>query len=69
MVVVKTDADLLEIVAALGPRCRLANPLDRRHQKCYENSDDGDDNQELDERESIAATHPALLIIQSITKV
>ena len=54
-VVVHGQAQLLEIVLALGPPGRLAGRLHGRQQKCDENGDDGDDDQQLDQCEASRA--------------
>jgi len=51
------DADLFEVIRALGPRRRFANPLDCRQQEPDQNRDDGDDDQQFDERETGAGSH------------
>ena len=45
VVVVHGDADLLEVVDALGPPRGLARRLDRRQQQRDQHGDDGDDDQ------------------------
>ena len=50
MVVVQGEADLLEVIRALGAASRLASCLHRGQQKSDEDGDDRDDHQELDER-------------------
>ncbi len=57
VVVVHVDgqADLLEIVAAAGPRRRLADLLHGGHEQGDQDGDDGDDHQQLDEREAVPA--------------
>src|SRR5262249_24646004 len=56
LVVVKGEADLLEIVHALSPPGCLPCRLDRREEECDEGPDDGDDDQELDEGEAARTT-------------
>src|SRR5262249_44729402 len=58
LVVVEGEADLLEVVHALGTPGRFPGRLDRREQKCDEDGDDGDDDQKLDEREAAGADTP-----------
>ena len=54
VVVVQGDADLLEVVGALGPAGRLAGRLDGRQQQGDQHADDGDDHQQLDQGEATA---------------
>src|SRR5262249_19523407 len=49
--------NLLEIVGALNPRRRRANLLHGRNQERDENSDDGNDDQQLDQREPRSSSH------------
>jgi hypothetical protein len=48
---VQRQADLLQVVLALGTRRGLADLLDRGEQQADEDGDDRDDHQQLDERE------------------
>ena len=64
--VVNRQADVLEIVAALGAAGRLARRLNRRQQQGHQDADDRDHDQEFDQREirsgkSIASSCSALL--------
>src|SRR5262249_9064476 len=52
LVVVKCQRDLLEVVLALHPRRRFAHLLDGRQQHTDEYSNDGDDHQQLNQREA-----------------
>ena len=52
MVVVKRQAHLLEIIAALHPPGSLPRRLDRRQQKGNQDADDRDYDQELDQGKS-----------------
>jgi len=52
---VKSDAELLEVVAALRPPCGLAGTLHRWQQEGDEQADDGDDRQKFDQRETATA--------------
>ena len=45
----ESEADLLEIVDALGAPGRLSGRLYSGHDQPHENADDGDDDQQLDE--------------------
>jgi len=49
MEIVESEGDLLEVVGALRPRRRLANPLHRRHEQGDQDGDDRDHHQEFDE--------------------
>ena len=51
MVVVQGDADLLQVVRALGAAGRLAGGLDGGQEQGDQHGDDGDDDQKLDQRE------------------
>ena len=46
------QADLLEIVLALGAAGRFAGGLDRWQQERYQDANDRDDNQQFDERKA-----------------
>jgi hypothetical protein len=48
--------DLLEVVGALDPVGRLPDFLDGGEQQSDQNADDGDDDQQLDERERRATS-------------
>jgi hypothetical protein len=48
------QADLLQIVAALGPSSRFACRVNRRNQQGDQDADDPDDYQKLNERESVS---------------
>jgi len=53
------DGELLEVVAALRPCGGFAHLLDGGQQEADEHGDDGDDHQQLDQRERHATTwHP-----------
>src|SRR5436305_1315307 len=54
--VVHGQADLLEVVGALEARGRLAHLLDGGEQEADQHGDDGDDDQQLDQREGASAT-------------
>src|SRR5437762_3323790 len=54
VIVVQADAELLEVVAALRPPGRLASGLHRRQEQGDQNADDGNDDEQLDEREAAA---------------
>ena len=51
VIVVHRQAELLEVVHALGPPGRLAGGLDGRQEQGDQDRDDRDDDQELDQRE------------------
>jgi len=51
-VIVHGQADLLEVVGALGPSRGFASRLDRGQQEGDEDSDNGDDDEQLDEGEA-----------------
>jgi hypothetical protein len=46
------QAELLEIVRTLCPPRRFAGGLHGRQQESHQNTDDGNDNQQFDQRES-----------------
>ena len=48
----QAEAELLQVVDALGPPGRLASRLDRRQQQRDQHRDDRDDHQQLDQGES-----------------
>ena len=52
LVVMQAQAELLEVVDALGPTGGLAGGLDGGEEQADEDGDDGDDDQQLDEREA-----------------
>src|SRR2546421_30440 len=54
MVVVEGQADLLQVVLALGAGGRLAHLLDGGQEQADEDGDDGDHHQQLDQREPAA---------------
>jgi hypothetical protein len=54
-VVVKSYANLLEIVSTLHPIGCLADFLHRRNQQANQNSNDGNNYQQLDKSEGISA--------------
>jgi hypothetical protein len=47
-----SQPELLEIISATHSSRGLSSRLNRRQQECNQNTDDGDDNQQFDERES-----------------
>src|SRR4051812_19416776 len=51
MKIQSSQTNLLEIVRALGTPSRFTRRLDRWQQQCYENSNDGDNDEQLNERE------------------
>src|SRR5262249_43958207 len=51
VIMVQRQADLFEVVGALGPAGGLASLLDGRHEQPDEDGNDGDDHQQLDQRE------------------
>ena len=53
--VVHPEAELLEVVGALGAAGRLAGRLDRGQEQADQDRDDRDDDQQLDQREAPAA--------------
>src|SRR5262249_50231148 len=52
------DAQLLEVVLAGGGRGRLTHLLDGRQQQADQHGDDGDDDEQLDQRERRPTTVP-----------
>ncbi len=56
VIVVDSQADLFEIVAALHPPRRFARRLNGRQQKSHEDADDGDHHEQLDQRETSPIT-------------
>ena len=54
VVIVQRQAELVEVVGALGPVGRLAHLLNRGEQQRDQHRDDGDDHQQLNERESLS---------------
>ena len=52
------QADLLEVIGALGPPGRLPRRLDRRQQQGNQDADDGDHHQKLDQRKAFPKKHP-----------
>ena len=48
----QAEAKLLQVVGALGPPGGLAGGLHRRQQQRNQNRNDGDDHQQLDQREA-----------------
>src|SRR5262249_46346026 len=51
------EADLVQVVATAYPVRSRAYLLDRRHQQADEDSNDGDDHQQLDQREAQTSSH------------
>ena len=58
MVIVHGQADLLQIVDALGPPCGFARRLNGRQQEGDQDRDDGDDDQKLDQRKTASSALP-----------
>ena len=56
------QANLLEIVLAFHAVGRLANFLHGRQQEADEDRDDGDDDEQLDEREAWSTAHSSSLL-------
>jgi len=54
LVIVQGEHELFEIVYTLGARGGLANPTDGRKRQSDQNGNDGDDDQEFNEAESVA---------------
>src|SRR5262245_2598004 len=52
VVVVNRESQLLEVVLTLDSSCRLASCLDGRQEQRNQNTDDRNDDQQLDQRES-----------------
>jgi hypothetical protein len=50
---VHRKGDLLGVIGALQPSCRLARRLNRREQQCDQDADDRNDDQKLHERETM----------------
>ena len=69
VVVVGRHPELAEVVGAFDAGGRLADLLHRGHEEPDEHGDDGDDDQQLDQREPRTAIHKNLLMIaQSVLK-
>jgi hypothetical protein len=67
VVVVHGQADLVQVVDALGAGGGVAHLLHRRQEQPQEDRDDGDDDQQLDQREGGPATwrrHDGTLLIE-----
>ena len=62
VVVVQRQAELLEVVLALGPVGRLADLLDGGQEQADQDRDDRDDDEQLDERERGPASHEMTLL-------
>ena len=58
VILLRGQSELLQVVDALGPTRRLAGRLDGRHDQGNQDTDDGDDDQELDESEAGLRTVP-----------
>src|SRR5262249_14985668 len=58
LIIHEGQAELLEVVGALGAARGLARRLDGREQQGDQDGDDGDDDQQLDQRETTPG-HPA----------
>src|SRR5262249_8212207 len=69
VIVVQRQADLMEIVLAFHAIGRLADLLNCWKQKTHKNSNDGDDYQQFDERETGSSTdHEKPSRLEKITK-
>src|SRR5262249_61544031 len=55
MVVVKRQADLLEVILALSSRGGLANSLNGRYEQAHEDRNDRDHDEQLDQSEAVAS--------------
>ena len=53
VVIVHGDAELLEVVDALGAAGRFAGRLNRRQQQRHQDANNGDHHQELDEGKTV----------------
>ena len=51
MMTVQSQADLFQVVGAVGPGSGFTHLLHGRHQKTDENRDDGHDDEQFNERE------------------
>ena len=58
MIPVQSQADLLEVVGALGTASRLAGTLHGGEEQRRQQADDGDDDQQFDQREAPAGWAP-----------
>src|SRR5205814_414608 len=56
VVVVQGQADLLQVVLALGPHGGVADLLDGRQEQADQDGDDRDDDEQLDQREATPVT-------------
>jgi hypothetical protein len=54
MVVVETQTNLLEVVAATHSSCGLSSRLDGRQKQANEDANDGNDDQKFHQRETAA---------------
>src|SRR5262249_37684954 len=55
MIIMKSQANLLEVILTFGPRGRFPNPLYGRQQQADEQGDNGDDNEQFNESEPVAS--------------
>src|SRR5262249_41343155 len=60
VVLVYGQADLPQVRLALGPVGRLSDFLDSGQQQADQHADDGDDDQQLDQRERTSVSHDSL---------
>ena len=56
-VLLDPQADLVQMTLTVHPPCRLPSRLNGREQEGDQSADDGDDHQELDQRETEMPTH------------
>src|SRR5262249_46374878 len=57
VVVVQRQPNLAQVVLALDTGCRLANLLHGGQQKAHQRADDGDDDEQFNERKTMASSH------------
>jgi hypothetical protein len=62
---VQSQADLLQVVGAMGAPCRLARSLDGRQKQRYQDANDGNHDQKLYQCEAgnVGSSHRGALIV------
>jgi hypothetical protein len=68
VIVVGRQAELFEVVAALDALRRGPDLLDRGDKQADEDRDDGNDHEQLDERETLPASHGKDLLNKTALK-